>query len=424
MTARVNRTVRKSPMGSGHESREILVLPERCLGCGLCEWACRQVLAVGDRDGGPPGAVRPGIDLRFFGPTPSPLICRHCEQAPCLEACIAGALRCDPVSGLISHDPDRCVSCWMCVMTCPSGAVSPAAEGGVLKCSGCPGREGPACVASCPTQALIYADPAELESLRQRSSYSRVRPQPQRGHKRPTGTDHPGPGLYARRVLTGTAALSGWARASGIAMADRAGEEESRPTPNQYDSLGPVAPWLPAILGRETADRLDHAGFVPPSILRGMYELHTGLRDRAGSDELIRLTIRASLGALVFAGLIAIFATPPALESFLRSSSGSSGSNRRGRLLFTMEGEKWKRSSTALSESGDRAPEVLVMPASPPGRICEAPAFIAGVMAWNVMRGVPERSVELRLPHPSDTLLEAVACALSAAGHTVLAASG
>ncbi len=397
-------------MSSCHDSREILVLPERCLGCGLCEWACRQGLE--DRDVTSSGAVRPGIDLRFFGPTPSPLICRHCEQAPCLEACIAGALRRDPGTGLVSHDPDRCVSCWMCVMTCPSGAISPAAEGGVLKCSGCPGREGPACVASCPAQALIYADPAELESLRQRSSYPQVRPQSQRGHKRPPGTDHPGPGLYARRVLTGTAALSGWARAPGIAVAD------------QYDSLGPVAHWLPAILGRETADRLDHAGFVPQSILRGMYELHTGLRDRAGSDELVRLTIRASLGALVFAGLIAIFATPPALESFLRSSSGSSGSNHRGRLIFTMEGERRKISSTAPSESGDRAPEVLVMPASPPGRICEAPAFIAGVMAWNVTRSVPERPVELRLPHPSDTLLEAVACALSAAGHTVLAASG
>jgi len=154
--------------------------------------------------------------------------------------------------------------------------------------------------------------------------------------------------------------------------------------------------------------------------MTGAYELQRGLRDGAGSAELIRLTIRASVEALVWAGLIGIFAAPPALESYLQSSSASSGSDHRDRLIFTMEQEKREISSRAPSDLRDHASEVLIMPKSPPGCIYDAPAFIVGVMAWREKKMGSKGDVELRLPFPSDTLLEAGACALSAAGHTVL----
>jgi len=88
------------------DSKEILVLPERCMGCGLCEWVCCLALA-GHQDDAIPEVKEPGIGLRTSCGATSPLLCRHCDQAPCLEACIAGALRRDPVSGLIIHDPDQ-----------------------------------------------------------------------------------------------------------------------------------------------------------------------------------------------------------------------------------------------------------------------------------------------------------------------------
>ena len=49
----------------------------------------------------------------------------------------------------------------MCVMSCPFGAVTPSATFKVaVKCDACAEMEEPACVASCPTGALVYEDEA------------------------------------------------------------------------------------------------------------------------------------------------------------------------------------------------------------------------------------------------------------------------
>ena len=54
-------------------------------------------------------------------------------------------------------DPEKCVGCWMCIMVCPIGAIYRDSEDkAAVKCDLCEGKEIPACVLSCPTNALLY----------------------------------------------------------------------------------------------------------------------------------------------------------------------------------------------------------------------------------------------------------------------------
>jgi len=95
-----------------------------------------------------------------------PIQCRHCEDATCLKACPSGALQRDPEKGNVFIDQAKCRGCWMCVMTCPFGAVVPSAAFKVaIKCDACVHMEEPACVASCPTGALVYGDEAGYEKV-------------------------------------------------------------------------------------------------------------------------------------------------------------------------------------------------------------------------------------------------------------------
>jgi carbon-monoxide dehydrogenase iron sulfur subunit len=63
----------------------------------------------------------------------------------------------------------------MCVMVCPFGGVSadPVAKK-AHKCDRCPERTeaglDPACVAACPTKAMIFATPEEVAELRRQTA--------------------------------------------------------------------------------------------------------------------------------------------------------------------------------------------------------------------------------------------------------------
>ena len=145
--------------------KEVLVRLDRCMGCRNCQLAC---------------AVEHSASRSLFGAIAEeekpryriyvergdgmnvPLTCRHCEPAPCIEACVAGALRRDE-RGAVVQVPERCVGCWTCIMVCPYGVVGRQVEQRVAtKCDRCPDRDVPACVSSCPTKALVYAEAGEF----------------------------------------------------------------------------------------------------------------------------------------------------------------------------------------------------------------------------------------------------------------------
>jgi Fe-S-cluster-containing hydrogenase component 2 len=88
------------------------------------------------------------------------LLCRHCEDKPCLNACVRDALEKQEDGSVVRHNL-RCVSCGSCVAACPFGVISPDiisyVSGTCDQCIGF-GDEEPPCVASAPAGVLKWLD--------------------------------------------------------------------------------------------------------------------------------------------------------------------------------------------------------------------------------------------------------------------------
>jgi carbon-monoxide dehydrogenase iron sulfur subunit len=143
---------------------------ERCTGCKTCELYCgaergseaKTLLAAVRETPAPQPRVRVegGRDACF------PLQCRHCLQAPCLDACLTGALTRDPASGMVIIREDLCIGCWTCTAFCPYGVISPSPERKIaIKCDRCLYMEKPVCVDVCPTKALEMVEIEALDEL-------------------------------------------------------------------------------------------------------------------------------------------------------------------------------------------------------------------------------------------------------------------
>lgn len=147
--------------------KEIIVDVSRCTGCKTCELQC--ALMRDSLSQKLPEAIYEEIKpLSRVKVEPLDedaslaLQCRHCLEAPCLDACPSGALYRDE-NGTVLYNEIRCIGCWMCVMVCPFGVAAPRhAAKKIIKCDRCTGMEEPYCVAACPTGALIFAEADQL----------------------------------------------------------------------------------------------------------------------------------------------------------------------------------------------------------------------------------------------------------------------
>lgn len=101
-------------------------------------------------------------------------VCKHCENAGCLEACPTGAIVRTEVGSVYIQD-DVCNGCGYCVVSCPFGVVDrrPAplpGAGGAFKCTFCYDRQvsglTPACAKACPTESIAFGP---LDRLRERA---------------------------------------------------------------------------------------------------------------------------------------------------------------------------------------------------------------------------------------------------------------
>lgn len=138
----------------------MLVDLDRCVGCHACSVSCKTEHGV------PLGGFRTRVRYlpRPDRPTFSflPLLCMHCRDAPCLDACPTEAIW-RREDGTVLIDQERCCGNKACIAACPYGAVYIEPDEGVAdKCDLCPQRTevglDPACVASCPTEALRFGD--------------------------------------------------------------------------------------------------------------------------------------------------------------------------------------------------------------------------------------------------------------------------
>ena len=152
-------------------NRFVIAEPSKCIGCRTCEVAC-VIAHQTDSDDMSPQNFNPRLTVVRSGVITTPILCRHCDDAPCAKAC--------PVEAIVfTHDSvqvlqDKCLGCKTCVVACPYGAmtvvkvpaepmpgtfVSHRMKAEAQKCDLCIDRsEGPACIPVCPTNALHLVD--------------------------------------------------------------------------------------------------------------------------------------------------------------------------------------------------------------------------------------------------------------------------
>mgnify|MGYP000140786886 CR=1 FL=1 len=154
--------------------RQVVVHPERCVGCMQCMAACAAAhsqsgsLAAAMREN-PLPAPRVHVGSGRYGEG-FPNRCRHCDPAPCMSACLPGAIYRDQNWDTVLIDPSRCINCASCAMACPFGVIryhrDPWVSPGravAVKCDNCLHRQAngllPACVEVCKSGALTFEEP-------------------------------------------------------------------------------------------------------------------------------------------------------------------------------------------------------------------------------------------------------------------------
>jgi Fe-S-cluster-containing dehydrogenase component len=100
-----------------------------------------------------------------------PVLCMHCDKAPCVEACPIENAIYKRDDGLVIIDPTKCNGCKNCVNVCPYNALYFNEDLNIAqKCTGCAhlldnGWKVPRCVDACPTEALKFGEESELRDL-------------------------------------------------------------------------------------------------------------------------------------------------------------------------------------------------------------------------------------------------------------------
>ncbi|RKY00959.1 MAG: 4Fe-4S ferredoxin [Spirochaetes bacterium] len=161
----------------------IVVDIEKCMSCHSCELACSvahskskdllRAIQEGEQ-------VEAKIILERFGDSTLPIQCKHCEDAPCITVCPAGAIsRPSPNSPVILNH-EKCIGCHACVIVCPFGVITFGPDGKSLtKCDLCYDRlkEGkiPACAEACITGAIRYLSIKELNEMKRREYFEKLK---------------------------------------------------------------------------------------------------------------------------------------------------------------------------------------------------------------------------------------------------------
>ncbi len=149
------------------EARSLVVIDQdACVRCGSCVAGCASSHADGLSR-----LIRRGEKVAVGGGAPSLLLaqsCHQCEHPACLASCPTAAIVRD-ASGDVTIREDLCTGCGACVKACPWDNVQMAPGNAghpvAAKCDACGELDGgPACVRSCPTEAIARVAPEAVFS--------------------------------------------------------------------------------------------------------------------------------------------------------------------------------------------------------------------------------------------------------------------
>lgn len=154
----------------------------RCIGCNTCVASCSQEHQRYGLQSAPRLEVMRNLQ------DSAPVMCRQCEDAPCAKVCPVNAITLRDRA--VQLNENLCVSCKLCGIACPFGAITfsgstpvatphdcntpkalpaplpprplspfldcvPGVRAVAVKCDLCSfSEDGPACVRTCPTQAI------------------------------------------------------------------------------------------------------------------------------------------------------------------------------------------------------------------------------------------------------------------------------
>ena len=145
--------------------RMLLVDPEKCTGCNLCEIAC----SIKNEGICNPTASRIHIIKWMRSGVYIPMVCQQCESPICQTVCPMNCIQQDDKTGALLIDYDKCVGCRLCAVFCPFGGVGiNAKKGRVMKCELCGGD--PVCVKFCRPEALQYVPVTRVNLMKQRAA--------------------------------------------------------------------------------------------------------------------------------------------------------------------------------------------------------------------------------------------------------------
>jgi anaerobic carbon-monoxide dehydrogenase iron sulfur subunit len=144
--------------------KRIFIDEQYCIGCRLCEIYCQvkhsksKKILKAFREDQPDVIAR--VLVEEIGNNSFAIQCRHCDDAPCVGACISGAMAKNENTGVVICDEEKCVGCWSCIMVCPYGVIKRDIKSSKVasKCDLCFDEEEPACVKNCPNEALKITD--------------------------------------------------------------------------------------------------------------------------------------------------------------------------------------------------------------------------------------------------------------------------
>lgn len=142
----------------------------RCMGCQTCTVSCKlnnqvpgsahwcHVISLDGENIYQATGKFPHVKMAF-----RPILCMHCENAPCITACPSGAMHKDESTGIVSVDQGVCIGCGYCSFNCPYDAPEMDDENHYMsKCNFCADRveDGlePNCVLCCPGRARFFGD--------------------------------------------------------------------------------------------------------------------------------------------------------------------------------------------------------------------------------------------------------------------------